>query len=78
MGKASGAPITQAEMAGLTHLDAPNSNVSDLTGLEFATGLTHLDLGSVYVSGRYVNSNDISDLSPLSGLTNLTELESSK
>ena len=75
LGKTSGAPISRAEMAGLTVLEADNSNISDLTGLEFATGLTNLDLGRVYVSGEgNVNSNDISDLSPLSGLTSLTGL----
>ena len=45
LSKASGAPITPSEMASLTRLEAPNSNISDLTGLEFATGLTVLDLG---------------------------------
>ena len=34
LGKASGASITQEEMASLTRLEAPNSNISDLTGLE--------------------------------------------
>ena len=40
LGKASGTPITRAEMASLTRLDAPGKNIRDLTGLEFATGLT--------------------------------------
>ena len=76
LGKASDASITRAEMATLTRLDAPNSNISDLTGLEFATNLQRLKLGSEWVSGRgYVNSNEISDLSPLSNLTNLTYLD---
>ena len=44
--KASGASITRAEMASLTHLEAPNSNISDLTGLEFATRLTSLNLSN--------------------------------
>ena len=74
LGKASGAPISRAEMATLTRLEAQNSNISDLTGLEFATGLTRLDLSHESVDGRRVNSNEISDLSPLSGLTNLTYL----
>ena len=53
----SGAPITRAEMASLTRLEAPNSEISDLTGLEYA-GLTYLDLGAVYVSRESdVNSN---------------------
>ena len=64
LGKASGAPITAAEMVALTVLDASNANISDLTGLEFAIDLTELWLGW----------NNISDPSPLAGLTNLTEL----
>ena len=74
LGKASGAPISRAEMATLTVLEAPNSNISDLTGLEFATGLTVLDLGHESVDRRWINSNEISDLSPLSGLNSLTQL----
>ena len=74
LGKASGAPITREEMASLTRLEAPNSNISDLTGLEFATGLTQLNLGEERVDGRWFNSNEISDLSPLSGLNSLTQL----
>ena len=64
LGKAPGATITVAEMATLTRLDAPNSGIRDLTGLEFATSLTWLNL----------EDNAISDISPLSGLTNLTWL----
>ena len=75
LGKARGAPITQAEMATLTRLEAPNSNISDLTGLEFAIRLSYLTLGRVYVGGEdNVNRNEISDLSPLSNLTRLTNL----
>ena len=65
LGKARGAPITQAEMASLTSLDAPNANISDLTGLAFATNLTGLSLGE----------NEISDVSALSGLNNLKSLQ---
>ena len=57
--------ITGEELAALVRLEAGSANIRDLTGLEFATGLTHLDLGW----------NDISDLSPLSGLTRLTYLD---
>ena len=74
LGKASGAPITPSEMASLTRLEAPNSEISDLTGLEFATGLTRLDLGHEVVDNTIVNSNSISDISPLSNLTSLTWL----
>ena len=76
MGKASDDPITDFEMAFFPELEAPNSNIRDLTGLELATSLTSLDLGTELVSGvGYVNSNHISDFSPLSGLTNLTRLD---
>ena len=74
LGKASGTPITRAEMATLTRLEAPNSNISDLIGLEHATNLQRLGLGRVRVNNEWVNSNDISNLSPLSNLTNLTYL----
>ena len=65
LGKARGVPITRAEMASLTRLDAPNANISDLTGLAFATDLTWLNLGE----------NQISDASALSGLNNLKSLQ---
>ena len=71
LGKASSETITAGEMATLPRLDAPNKGVQDLAGLEFATNLTRLDLGSEKVNGKYVNSNEISDLSPLSNLTRL-------
>ena len=75
LGKVSGAPITRAEMATLARLDAPNKGIRSLTGLEHATNLQVLRLGSVRVNGERVNSNDISNLSPLSNLTNLTFLD---
>ena len=76
MGKASDDPVTNFEMAFLSELEAPNSNIRDLTGLEFATSLTNLDLGTEQVSGEgYVNSNHISDFSLLSGMTNLRRLD---
>ncbi|MDE2998755.1 MAG: leucine-rich repeat domain-containing protein [Gemmatimonadota bacterium] len=65
LGKARGAEITRAEMAGLTRLEAASLDISDLTGLEYATNLTHLEL-------RF---NKISDVSSLSGLTNLYVLD---
>ena len=64
LGKASGAPITPAEMATLTRLSARDSGIRDLTGLEHATNLTYLELWS----------NSIKDVSALSSLTNLTVL----
>ena len=65
LGKTSGATITQPEMRTLTTLDASGKRISDLTGLEYATGLTDLDL----------SDNAISDISALSGLTGLTDLD---
>ena len=72
--KARGAPITRAEMATLTRIDAPNKGIRNLTGLEHATNLQTLELGRVRVNDEWVNSNDISNLSPLSNLTKLTSL----
>ena len=86
LGKARDAPITRAEMASLIRLEAPNSNISDLNGLEFATGLISLNLSYNIISditplSRLTNLtaldlsvNAITDISPLSGLTNLTSL----
>ena len=64
LGKASGAPITEAEMKTLTRLDAVYKEIRDLTGLEFATNLTSLVL----------DYNQISEVSPLANLINLTTL----
>ena len=74
LGKVPGDPILADEMATLTNLYAPNANIRDLTGLEAATNLTSLGLGTAYVRGYDVNSNSISDLSALAGLTNLKTL----
>jgi uncharacterized repeat protein (TIGR02059 family) len=56
--------ITEADLSNLTILVAGNMEISDLTGLQYATNLT----------GLYLYNNLISNLSPLSGLTNLTIL----
>ena len=64
LGKASGAPITKAEMATLIELDAGEASLTNLTGLEFATNLRHL----------YLFGNALSDISALSRLTSLTHL----
>ena len=63
-GKAIGDPITVVDMATLIIIEASNANISDLTGLEYATNLHSL----------FLEGNTISDLSPLSGLTSLTFL----
>ena len=72
LGKTSGAPITDIELAQFTRLIAPDAGIVDLTGLEFATGLTLLHLGINYET--WSNSNDISDLTPLRNLISLTVL----
>ncbi len=86
LGKASGATITTADMAKLTHLDTRNAYISDLTGLELATNLTGLNLSDNNISDispltglmnlrqLWLASNNISDISPVAGLTNLIEL----
>ena len=86
LGLASGATITTAHMANLTRLEARNANISDLTGLEAATSLAVLNLGSNSISDispvadltnlleLYLWNNSISDISPVAGLTNLTRL----
>ena len=57
-------PITAAEMATLTYFSAAY-NISDLTGLEFATNLTAFHLWY----------SSVSNLSPLAGLTKLTKIQ---
>ena len=61
---ADGDRLTKAEIRDMTELSASRSQISDLTGLEFAKNVIKLEL----------NGNSISDLSPLSGLENLTSL----
>ncbi len=64
LGKEPGETITSAEMEHIRALEGTELDIEDLRGLEFATGLTDLNLGI----------NAISDLTPLSGLTNLRNL----
>ena len=64
LGKGRDEAITRAEMATLTRLEASDANISDLTGLQFATNLTYL----------WLTGNAITDLSALCDLTNLTDL----
>ena len=65
LGKAPNARITRDEMATLTHLEAHDANIRNLTGLEFA-----INLGEIRC-----NNNSIADLSPLAGLTKLHVIE---
>jgi internalin A len=57
-------PIYSSDLGELTYLDASAKNISDLTGLEYATSLTTLNLAN----------NQISDISPLASLISLAEL----
>lgn len=86
IGKASNAPITAREMTALDHLFALESDIHELTGLEYAINLTTLQLygnrvsdltplaGLTNLEELYLRRNSIEDLTPLAGLTNLTEL----
>ena len=58
------APITQADMRQLTSLNAKNRQITDLTGLEYASNLTELHLGE----------NPIDDINPLMHLAQLSFL----
>ena len=64
LGLSDETPFTQLVMKQLTDLDAGNSGIKDLAGLEYATNLTGLSL----------NQNKIRDLAPLAGLTRLEGL----
>ena len=61
----SNVPVTAEGMATLTRLTAARRGISDLTGIEEATGLERLDLGN----------NEITNISLLSVLTNLENLD---
>ncbi len=65
LGNSPNAPLTVEEMKGLGTLLSLDRRVQDLTGLQLATSLTHLEL----------DNSRISDLSPLGGLKNLEFLE---
>ncbi len=64
IGLPSGTSLTQLVMSQLTSLNATEKQITDLTGLEYAINVIHLNLGG----------NQISDLNPLSGLSQLQSL----
>ena len=86
LGAPVGVSIVRGHLENLTRLEAQNANISDLTGLEFATNLTKLRLGGNSISDISVVAgltqleslslwaNSISNSSPVEALTNLTEL----
>ena len=51
------APITVTDITSLTTLDASNRNIRDLTGLEFATNLTELNLVDNPLSAPAINTH---------------------
>ena len=61
----SDAPIPEDALAALTNLTASRRSITDLTGLEYATGLEDLDLGN----------NEITDVASLRNLTLLKTLD---
>ena len=60
-----GVPLTQLEMLRLTELQASQRDITELTGLQYATNLENLHL----------SENQIQDLTPLANLTNLIHLD---
>ena len=84
LGKNPNAPITVEEIKRLDELRANGRGIQDLTGLQFATNVTFLQLegneisdlspiaGLINVRDLRLNNNLISDISPYRGLTNLT------
>ena len=80
------APIPQTNLDTLANLFAGNAGITDLTGLESATGLTNVTLNGNQISdispladltllwNLVLNGNQISDISPLARLTVLFEL----
>jgi uncharacterized repeat protein (TIGR01451 family) len=86
LGITNDADLCTDNMGGLTNLDAQSANISDLSGLEYATNLVILNLAYNQISdisalaglSNLINlnlqENQISDISALAGLTNLTSL----
>ena len=87
LGKAGNDPITAREMTALNHLFALESDIGELTGLEYAINMTTLQLygnrvsdltplsGLIHLRELYLPRNSTTDLRPLAGLINLTTLD---
>jgi len=85
IGKPTG-PIYESDLVGLIWLDASERNIADITGLEYCTSLTNLQLwgnqisdishlaGLTSLTNLLLHQNQISDISHLAGLTSLTGL----
>lgn len=82
-----GVLLTQLEMKRLTGLDAADSQITDVTGLEHATNVTWLEIGVneirdlsplaglIRLEALYIFVNPLSDISPLANLVNLKTLD---
>jgi len=69
---------TIPDMVFLKEFNAPGRGISDLTGLEYATNLTSLNLGELFYYWDWppeLRTNQIQDISPLAGLTSLKSLD---
>lgn len=87
LGKPSGVTLTVEDMLTLTSLTANNANISDLTGLEYATNLTTLSLDNnnltnvtlflelTQLKTLSLENNNLSDVAPLAQLTQLITLD---
>ncbi len=80
IGKPTG-DLCKSALSNLTQLDISQQGISDLTGLEYCTGLNELNLANNEPPWNYSDLekaellfNRISDISALSNLTNLTTL----
>ena len=71
----SDAALTSHKMLELTYLNAPDRQITDLTGLEYALNLKELWVATNVIDGQVVSRNAVSDLSPIQGLTKLYWLQ---
>ena len=78
-------PITAADMRQLTALNAAAREITDLTGLEYATNLTELRLGENPITDisalahltqlRYLRLNEVWGIEDITALAQLTQLQ---
>ncbi|MBN1509734.1 MAG: leucine-rich repeat domain-containing protein [Sedimentisphaerales bacterium] len=78
---------TPTDMLALINLEIQAADISDLTGLEYATNLQTFHMrfnhlrsvaplsGLTNLTALSLNDNDVKDVSPLAGLVNLTQLD---
>ena len=79
LGRSRNSQLTAEDMSKLTKLKAPNANIKNLVGIEYAYNLKELNLGTEYIDEvGSVNSNIVSDSSPLEVLSQLTHLDLSR